>query len=190
MACSSNSLFVLDMHLWPDVKLRVSCTVFHLWSQAVCTCNLRRRCASLCARRLTSDMWKEHMDCPHLKLVVRANYWSLLQVITVKAKYVVDNQTGMPIEIKQKGSPDMPPDFISEDNQCARRLAMNERQVSGTSTSNGAVVLQEVESCSSTALVKPWSSLDQVLISQLVPHVRDGSYVVQLSFQWPSKHSA
>ena len=51
-----------------------------------------------------------------------------MQVITVKAKYVVDNQTGMPIEIKQRGTPDLPPDFISEDNQCARKLAINERQ--------------------------------------------------------------
>lgn len=52
-----------------------------------------------------------------------------VQVITVKAKYVVDNQTGMPVEIKQKGTPDLPPDYVSRDNQCARSLAVNERQV-------------------------------------------------------------
>ncbi|KAK9867091.1 hypothetical protein WJX84_006946 [Apatococcus fuscideae] len=49
------------------------------------------------------------------------------KVITVKAKYVVDNQTGMPIEIKQRGTPDLPPDFIGDDDQCARRLAINDR---------------------------------------------------------------
>lgn len=58
----------------------------------------------------------------------KPEYFGAVQVITVKAKYVVDNQTGMPIEIKQRGTPDLPPDFISEDNQCARRLAINERQ--------------------------------------------------------------
>ena len=81
-----------------------------------------------------------------------------LQVITVKAKYVVDNQTGMPIEIKQKGTPDLPPDFISEDNQCARRLAINERQATACSghSSHRQIALSPVFPYAEPAHVTRW----------------------------------
>ena len=51
------------------------------------------------------------------------------KVITVKSKYIVENQTGMPIEIKQRGTPDL--DVLqygsTAHGRCARRLEVNER---------------------------------------------------------------
>ena len=50
------------------------------------------------------------------------------KVVTVKARYIIDNQTGGPIEVKQLGTPDLgdaaggPPEL-----RCAARLAPNER---------------------------------------------------------------
>lgn len=53
------------------------------------------------------------------------------KVITVKSKYIVENQTGMPIEIKQRGTPDL--DVLqygsTAHGRCARRLEVNERCV-------------------------------------------------------------
>ena len=51
------------------------------------------------------------------------------KVITVKSKYVVENQTGMPIEIKQRGTPDLDVTQYgaSDVGRCSRRLEMNER---------------------------------------------------------------
>ena len=50
------------------------------------------------------------------------------KVVTVKARYIIDNQTGGPIEVKQLGTPDLgdaaggPPEL-----RCAARLAPSER---------------------------------------------------------------
>lgn len=50
------------------------------------------------------------------------------KVVTVKARFIIDNQTGGPIEVKQLGTPDLgdaaggPPEL-----RCAARLAPNER---------------------------------------------------------------
>lgn len=54
-----------------------------------------------------------------------------VQVVTVKAKYIVENCTGMVIEIKQKGTPDKEEDGEQEDDpdRCSRTLAINERSV-------------------------------------------------------------
>ena len=51
------------------------------------------------------------------------------KVITVKSKYVVENQTGMPIEIKQRGTPDLDVEQYGTLNigRCSRRLELNER---------------------------------------------------------------
>ncbi|KAL3135445.1 hypothetical protein ABBQ32_007626 [Trebouxia sp. C0010 RCD-2024] len=51
------------------------------------------------------------------------------KVITVKSKYIVENQTGMPIEIKQRGTPDL--DVLqygsTAHGRCARKMEVNER---------------------------------------------------------------
>ncbi len=50
------------------------------------------------------------------------------QVVTVKSRYIIDNQTGGAIEVKQLATPDLddpaggPPEL-----RCAQRLAINER---------------------------------------------------------------
>lgn len=51
------------------------------------------------------------------------------KVITVKSKYVVENQTGMPIEIKQRGTPDLDVEQYGalDIGRCSRRLELNER---------------------------------------------------------------
>lgn len=51
------------------------------------------------------------------------------KVITVKSKYVVENQAGMPIEIKQRGTPDLDVQEYGSSaiGRCSRRLEMNER---------------------------------------------------------------
>lgn len=53
-----------------------------------------------------------------------------VQVITVKSKYMAENQTGMPIEIKQRGCPDLGPNegYTSGDPtaRCAYRLGIGE----------------------------------------------------------------
>ena len=53
------------------------------------------------------------------------------KVITVKSKYIVENETGMPIEIKQRGTPDLDVQQYGSTAQgrCARRLEVNERRV-------------------------------------------------------------
>ena len=51
------------------------------------------------------------------------------KVVTVKSKFVVENQTGMPIEIKQFGTPDLEDSEYSEETRCARRLEISERSV-------------------------------------------------------------
>lgn len=51
------------------------------------------------------------------------------KVITVKSRFIVENQTGMPIEIKQRGTPDL--DVLQYGStvhgRCARKLEINER---------------------------------------------------------------
>ena len=51
------------------------------------------------------------------------------KVITVKSKYLAENQTGMPIEIKQRGTPDL--DVLqygsTAHGRCARKMEVNER---------------------------------------------------------------
>ena len=49
------------------------------------------------------------------------------KVVTVKSKFMVENQTGMPIEIKQVGTPDLDDDKVCEETRCARRLEISER---------------------------------------------------------------
>ena len=49
------------------------------------------------------------------------------KVVTVKSKFMVENQTGMPIEIKQVGTPDLDDDKVAEETRCARRLEISER---------------------------------------------------------------
>ena len=49
------------------------------------------------------------------------------KVVTVKSKFMVENQTGMPIEIKQAGTPDLDCDKVAEETRCARRLEISER---------------------------------------------------------------
>ena len=49
------------------------------------------------------------------------------KVVTVKSKFMVENQTGMPIEIKQVGTPDLCDDKVAEETRCARRLEISER---------------------------------------------------------------
>ena len=53
------------------------------------------------------------------------------KVITVKSKYIVENETGMPIEIKQRGTPDLDVQQYGSTahGRCARRLEVNERCV-------------------------------------------------------------
>lgn len=48
-----------------------------------------------------------------------------LQVVTVKSRFIADNQTDMVIEIKQKGTPDLGEGPL--DDRCARRLKPRER---------------------------------------------------------------
>lgn len=53
---------------------------------------------------------------------------SKLQVLTIKPKFVVDNQTGMAIEVKQKGSPDLDTDpYYGGERRCSCRLDINQR---------------------------------------------------------------
>lgn len=54
------------------------------------------------------------------------------QVVTVKNKYIVENQTGMIIEFKQRGTPDLEPgepcgSALDPLGRAARRLHVNER---------------------------------------------------------------
>ncbi len=46
-------------------------------------------------------------------------------MVTVKSRFIADNQTGMVIEIKQKGTPDLGDGPL--DDRCARRLKPRER---------------------------------------------------------------
>jgi len=52
-----------------------------------------------------------------------------VQVLTVSSKYVVENQTGVPIEVKQRGTPDVPPVEAPLDGspRAQRRLGVGER---------------------------------------------------------------
>ena len=55
----------------------------------------------------------------------------VLQVLTIKPKFVVDNQTGMAIEVKQKGSPDLDLDpYYGGERRCSCRLDINQRYCS------------------------------------------------------------
>jgi hypothetical protein len=50
------------------------------------------------------------------------------QVVTVKSRYIMDNQTGGTIEVKQLGTPDLDdPAGGDAAHRCAQRLAPNER---------------------------------------------------------------
>lgn len=50
------------------------------------------------------------------------------QVVTVKSKYVVENQTGMALEIKQRGTPDLNVNpTYGGDVRCACRLSHDSR---------------------------------------------------------------
>jgi hypothetical protein len=50
-------------------------------------------------------------------------------VLTIKPRFVVDNQTGMAIEVKQKGSPDLDADpYYGGDRRCSCTLDPNQRQ--------------------------------------------------------------
>lgn len=52
-----------------------------------------------------------------------------LQVLTIKPRLVVDNQTGMAIEVKQRGTPDLDADpFYGGETRCSLRLEVNQRQ--------------------------------------------------------------
>ena len=50
-----------------------------------------------------------------------------LQVITVKSRFIADNQTDMDIEIKQKGTPDIGDGPGAVEGRCAVRLKPRER---------------------------------------------------------------
>lgn len=50
-----------------------------------------------------------------------------LQVITVKSRFIADNQTDMDIEIKQKGTPDIGDGPGALEGRCAVRLKPRER---------------------------------------------------------------
>lgn len=51
-------------------------------------------------------------------------------MLTIKPRFVVDNQTGMAIEVKQKGSPDLDADpYYGGERRCSCRLDLNQRQV-------------------------------------------------------------
>ncbi len=52
-----------------------------------------------------------------------------MQVVTVKSKFIADNQTDMVIEIKQKGTSDLGEDPHALADRCARRLKPCERYV-------------------------------------------------------------
>ena len=52
----------------------------------------------------------------------------MMQVITVKSRFIADNQTDMDIEIKQKGTPDIVTGAPAEmESRCAVRLKPRER---------------------------------------------------------------
>lgn len=52
----------------------------------------------------------------------------ILQVLTIKPRFVVDNQTGMAIEVKQKMTPDLDTDpFYGSESRCSCRLGINQR---------------------------------------------------------------
>ena len=42
-------------------------------------------------------------------------------MLTIKAKFVLENQTGLPLEIKQRGTPDLQ-EGSRQDDRCARLL--------------------------------------------------------------------
>ncbi len=50
-----------------------------------------------------------------------------VQVITVKSRFIADNQTDMDIEIKQKGTPDIVDGPGALEGRCAVRLKPRER---------------------------------------------------------------
>ena len=50
----------------------------------------------------------------------------LPQVLTVKSKFIVENQTGAPLEIKQRGTPDLEAGS-RQDDRCARMLLHEQR---------------------------------------------------------------
>ena len=60
-----------------------------------------------------------------IDLGVLSNTHAHAQVVTVKSRFIADNQTDMIIEIKQKGTPDL--DEGRLDHRCARRLKPRER---------------------------------------------------------------
>ena len=53
---------------------------------------------------------------------------SMSQVVTIKSKFIVENQTGMPLEIKQRGTPDLDETPTAEE-RCARMLLHDQRCV-------------------------------------------------------------
>ncbi len=50
-----------------------------------------------------------------------------MQVVTVKSRFIADNQTDMDIEIKQKGTPDIGISPAALEGRCAVRLKPRER---------------------------------------------------------------
>ena len=50
------------------------------------------------------------------------------QVLTIKPRFVVDNQTGMAMEVKQRGTPDLSADpFYGDKRRCSCRLDTGQR---------------------------------------------------------------
>ena len=48
--------------------------------------------------------------------------------MTIKAKYVLDNQTGVPIEVKQRGTPDLDEDpSYGSEARCSCKLHIGAR---------------------------------------------------------------
>ena len=68
---------------------------------------------------------KGHLYPSHAKETI-----PMMQVVTIKNRFIADNQTSMTIEIKQKGTLDLPPPGGEEDAlaaRCAIRLKPKER---------------------------------------------------------------
>lgn len=68
-------------------------------------------------------------ESKHAELIIQRGVNDIPeQVLTIKPKFVVDNQTGMAIEVKQKGSPDLDTDpYYGGDRRCSCRLDVNQR---------------------------------------------------------------
>ncbi|KAK9815754.1 hypothetical protein WJX72_009012 [[Myrmecia] bisecta] len=49
------------------------------------------------------------------------------KVVTIKSKYIVENLTGMSVEIKQRGMPNNSPDSFAVEGRCSRQLANKDR---------------------------------------------------------------